>query len=261
MAPTAVPDAGAAPPAPIPDAAWAAMKDKKVILERVEGEPVNGKLIAHEGMHAVVLQDDGVITSVAKQDVAALKSGDVAPPAPPAAGKDAPTPPTPTKPKDDWKWHKLGLFTTHGVAYSRWRTPHYVSGGATYNLDGGVGFNFGPRFGVYTLVGGAVGARLRDKTVRGNYGHFALSFLVRRKYVAFIPGIGLALSGRRGPDDQRVRETGVAIPIKLMGLIPIKKAGRADELQIMIGLGYDLAILANTRPLNSIALQVGVARF
>jgi hypothetical protein len=241
------------------------MKDKPVILERTAGEPVKGKLIAHEGTHAVVLQDDGAVTSVPKQEVAALKSADAVPPSdatPPAApAPDAPKPATPTKPKDDWKWHKLGLFTTHGIAYSRWRTPHYVSGGATYNLDGGVGFNFGPRFGVYALVGGAVGARLRDKTVRGNYGHFALSFLVRRKYVAFIPGIGLAVSGRRGPDDQRVRETGVAIPIKLMGLIPIKKAGRADELQIMVGIGYDLAILANTRPLNSIAFQVGVARF
>ena len=45
-----------------------------------------------------------------------------------------------------------------------------------------------------------------------------------------------------------------------MGLIPVK-AGRVDELQITIGIGYDLAIMANTRPLNSIALQVGVARF
>lgn len=232
------------------------MKDESVVVERVEGDPVSGKLIAYEGTHAVVQTDDGKIVSVAKADVTALRVPE-APPLPPA-----PTEPPPPKPKvDDWKWHKLGLFTFHGVAYSRWRTPNYTAGGASYNLDAGIGINFSSRFGVYALMGGAVGAKIREKLVRANYGHFALSFLVRRKYVAFIPGIGLAVSGRRGPDDQRVRETGVAIPIKLMGLIPIKKAGRADELQIMVGIGYDLAILANTRPLNSIAFQVGVARF
>ncbi len=242
---------------PVDDATWAAMKDKPVVLERGNDDaPVQGKLLAHEGTHAVVSTDDGAVVSVRKQDVTALKSPDTKPVTPPPPPAEKPI----DKPKDDWKWHKLGLFTFHGVAYSRWRTPNYRSGAATYNLDAGVGFNFGPRFGVYALAGGAVGARLREKTVRGNYGHFALSFLVRRKYVAFIPGIGLALSGRRGPGDVMIRETGVAIPIKLMGLIPVK-AGRADELQITVGLAYDLAIMANTRPLNSIGLQVGVARF
>jgi hypothetical protein len=233
------------------------MKDKQVIVEQGDKPAIEGKLIAHEGTHAVVQTKDGGIASIAKSDATALKSADAAKPIPP----EAPPATTPTKPKDDWEWHKLGLFTFHGVAYSRWRTPNYAAGGASYNLDAGVGFNFGPRFGVYALVGGAVGAKILNKTVRGNYGHFALSFLVRRKYVAFIPGIGLAISNRKGPDDARIAETGVAIPVKLMGLIPIKKSGKVEGLHVTIGLAYDLAIMANTRPLNSIGLQVGVARF
>lgn len=234
------------------------MKDKQVIVEQGDKPPIRGKLIAHEGSHAVVQQADGSVASFAKSDATALKSADAATPKPP----DAPPASSPkTKPKDDWEWHKLGLFTFHGVAYSRWRTPGYAAGHASYNLDAGVGFNFGPRFGVYALLGGAVGAKIRDKTVKGNYGHFALSFLVRRKYVAFIPGIGLAISGRKGPGDFSLQETGVAIPVKLMGLIPIKKSGKIEGLHVTIGIGYDLAIMANTRPFNSIALQVGVARF
>jgi hypothetical protein len=233
------------------------MKDKQVIIEQGDKAAIRGKLIAHEGTHVVVQQSEGAVVSIAKADATALKSPDAAPPKPP----DPPKTTTPDEPKDDWEWHKLGLFTFHGAAYSRWRTPNYASGGATYNLDAGVGFNFGPRFGVYALLGGAVGAKIRDKTVRANYGHFALSFLVRRKYIAFIPGIGLAISNRKGPDDARVQETGVAIPVKLMGLIPIKKSGKIEGLHITVGLAYDLAIMANTRPLNSIGLQVGVARF
>lgn len=231
------------------------MKDKRVVIERGEADPVEGKLVAHEGTHAVVQSDDGKIVSVVKADVTALKVPEP-PPAPPAATE----PIAPPKPKDDWKWHKLGLFTFHGVAYSRWKTPNYAAGGASYNLDAGVGINFSSRFGVYALLGGAVGAKIRDKLVRADYGHVALSFLVRRKYVAFLPGIGLALSSRRGPEDIRVRETGLALPIKLMGLIPVK-AGKIEGMHVTIGLTYDLAILVNTRPLNTIGLQVGVARF
>lgn len=210
---------------------------------------MQGKLLAHEGTHVVLQQQDGTIASVAKTDAVAL------------ATPTAPTVPKPvdkpiTKPKPTWKYHKLGLFTLHGVGYTRWRNPAFADGGASYNLDAGVGFNFTERFGVYALVGGAVGARIHDKQTHGALGHFAVSFLVRRKYIAFIPGIGLGVGGMRGPGDLRVRETGVAIPLKLMGLIPLPK-----DLTLTVGLGYDLAILAETRPLQSIALQVGVARF
>ncbi|MFO0633585.1 MAG: hypothetical protein U0168_12105 [Nannocystaceae bacterium] len=197
----------------------------------------------------MVLQQPSGTVSVAKADAVALAT---------------PTPPTVLQAcrqadhqaQADVKYHKLGLFTLHGVGYTRWRTPSFAAGGESYNLDAGVGFNFTERFGVYGLVGGAVGARILDKQTHGSLGHFAISFLVRRKYVAFIPGIGLAVAGRRGPGDARVRETGVAIPLKLMGLIPLPK-----DLTLTVGLGYDLAILAQTRPLQTIALQVGVARF
>ena len=251
-------EAGPTPvPPPVADAAWAAMKDKQVIVEQGDKPAIRGKLIAHQGTHAVVQQPDGSVASISKSDATGLKSADAAAPKPP----DPPPATTSTKPKDDWEWHKLGLFTFHGVAYSRWRTPNSASGRASYNLDAGVGFNFGPRFGVYALLGGAVGTKIQKKTVKANYGHFALSFLVRRKFVAFIPGIGLAISSRKGPGDQQIQETGVAIPVKLMGLIPIKKSGKIEGLHVTIGIGYDLAIMAETRPFNSIALQVGVARF
>jgi hypothetical protein len=92
--------------------------------------------------------------------------------------------------------------------------------------------------------------------VRGNYGHFALSFLVRRKYVAFIPGVGLAVSGRRGPGDDRVRETGFALPVKLMGLVPLPK-----DLALGIGLTYDLAIMADARLFQTIGAQLTLARW
>lgn len=249
----AAPETATAPAAPIDDAAWAAMRDKPVVLERRDGEPVRGKLIAHEGTHAVVQQQDGKVVSIAKADVASLASDE--PKAATPAPADA-TPPAKQPAKPTWKYHKLGLFTLHGIGYTRWRTPTLRDGGASYNLDAAVGFNFSERFGVYALVGGAVGANLASKTVKGHYGHFALSFLARRKYIAFIPGIGLAVAGRRGPGDGALRETGLAVPLKLMGLIPLPK-----ELTLTVGIGYDLAILAQTRPLQSVSFQIGVARF
>ncbi|MBC8070886.1 MAG: hypothetical protein IAG13_21340 [Deltaproteobacteria bacterium] len=236
----------------VADSAWPPMKDKQVVVERREGAPVRGKLIAYEGTHAVIVQQDGQVASISKGDATALKLDD------PAAGKPAgdAAKPIAEKQAPKWKYHKLGLFTLHGVGYSRWRTPDYRTGGAAYNLDLGFGFNFSEKFGVYGLVGGAVGARIRDKEARGQYGHFALSFLARRKYIAFLPGIGLAISSRRGPGDEFIRETGVAIPIKLIGMIPLPK-----DLSFLIGLSYDLAIMARSRPFQSFALQVGVARF
>jgi hypothetical protein len=238
---------------PVADAAWPAMKDKQVVVERRGGAPVRGKLIAHEGTHAVIVQQDGQVASIPKSDATGLKLDEPAPGKPTA---DTSSKPIAEKKAPKWKYHKLGLFTLHGVGYSRWRTADYRTGAAAYNLDAGVGFNFSEKFGVYGLVGGAVGARILDKEARGQYGHFALSFLARRKYIAFLPGIGLAISSRRGPDDAFVRETGVAIPLKLIGMIPLPK-----DLSFLIGLSYDLAIMARSRPFQSFALQVGVARF
>jgi hypothetical protein len=231
------------------------MKDKQVVIERREGDPVRGKLISHEGTHAVVVQQDGQVATIPKTDATALKL-DVPEPTTPTDDKGT-TPTTPSKKKTpQWKYHKLGVFTLHGVGYARWRTPSYRSGGAAYNLDAGVGFNFSEKFGVYGLIGGAVGARIDDKQVRGNYGHFALSFLARRKYIAILPGLGLAIASRRGPNGAFIRETGFAIPVKVFGIIPLPK-----DISLLVGVGYDLAIMAQTRPFQTISVQVGVARF
>ncbi len=237
---------------PIAESAWAAVKDKPVVVERSDGTTVRGKLVAHEGTHAVVVQNDGNVVSLAKADVKVLKSDDGKAP----ADKPPTTPPPEEKPKPTWKYKQLGLFTSHGVAYTRWRGSAYRDGSASYMLDVGVGYNFSQRFGVYALIGGSVGARLVGGAVKANFGHFALSFQFRRKYVAIIPGIGLALSGRRGPGDEFLKETGVAIPVKFMGMIPLPK-----DLFLGLGLGYDLAIMADARLLNSIGFQITVGRW
>ena len=232
----------------VPESEWSSRRDQRVVLERRGGSPVRGKLIASEGDHAVVQGDDGQVQSIPKRDVTSLKAED----GKPAATEDKPA----GKKQSDWKYKKLGVFTSHGVGYARWRTPGYRDGGAAYLLDVGVGFNFSERFGIYGLIGGAVGARLQDKSVVGHQGHFALSFLARRKYIAFLPGIGLAMGNRRGPGDLRVREMGVAFPIKLMGVIPLPK-----DLFLGIGLSYELAIMGATRPWQAIGGQITVGRW
>jgi hypothetical protein len=248
------PDADA-PKAPVDDAVWAAMKDKRVAIERRDGTTATGKLIASEGTHAVLMGDDNTVVSIPKDDAVGLKVEE------PAAEPALPTEPPPEeeaedeKPPEAWPYKKLGVFTSHGVAYSRWRASTMRDGAATYVLDAAIGYNFSHRFGVYGLFGGAVGAKLLDGNVRGNYGHFALSFLVRRKYVAFIPGLGLALASRRDSDGL-VRETGFALPVKLMGVIPLPK-----DLFLGIGLTYDLAIMADTRLFQTIGAQVTFGRW
>lgn len=238
------------------------MKDKTVVLQRADGTSVSGKLIASEGTHAVLVGEDDVVISVPKSEVLALEvetpeaGVPTEPPAPKKKDEAAAEVADEEKAEPEWPYKKLGVFTSHGVAYSRWRASDYREGGATYVLDAAVGYNFSERFGVYGLIGGAVGARLLDKRVRGHYGHFALSFLVRRKYIAFIPGVGVAVSSRRGPGDDRVRETGFAVPVKFMGLIPLPK-----ELFLGIGLTYDLAIMADTRLFQTIGAQVTLGRW
>jgi hypothetical protein len=235
----------------VPESEWAGKKDQRVVIERKGGAPVRGKLIASEGDHAVVMGDDGQVVSIPKSDVTrVLADGkDAKPKADDKAAK-------PGKKEPDWKYKKFGVFTSHGVAYSRWRARHYRDGGAAYVLDVAVGFNFSERFGVYGLVGGTVGAALQDKTIRGHEGHFGLSFLARRKHFAFLPGIGLALAKRKGPGDAVIRETGVAFPIKAMGVIPLPK-----DLFLGIGLTYELAIMGDTKPYQSIGGQITVGRW
>jgi hypothetical protein len=237
----------------VPEAEWAKARDRNVTLERRKGKPVRGKLIAHEGDHAVVMGDDGKVVSVPKADVTSMKAEDAAPK--PATEEKA-TKPAEEKKGPDWKYKKFGILTSHGVGYARWRSPEYRDGGAAYLLDVALGFNFSERFGVYGLVGGAVGARLQDRSVVGHQGHFALSFLGRGKHIAFLPGIGLAMGNRKGPGDQKIREMGVSFPIKLMGVIPLPK-----DLFVGIGISYELAIMGSTRPWQAIGGQVTVGRW
>jgi hypothetical protein len=245
------------------------MADKSIVVEQRDGTTVSGKLIATEGTHVVVMGEDGVVNSVAKANATVVRANPTADETPPAAEEIPETKPAagtedksetkPLPPEDEeekWPYKKLGVYTSHGVGYSHWRGSTYRSGGASYALDLGVGYNFTHKFGVYGLFGGAVGAKLLDGAARGHYGHFAVQFLVRRKYFAFLPGIGVAVSSRKGPGDARIKEAGLAVPLKLMGLIKLPK-----DLFLGIGIGYDFAVMADARLAQTIAGQVTVGRW
>jgi hypothetical protein len=148
------------------------------------------------------------------------------------------------------------LFTSHGIAYSHWRTPSFREGRAAYALDLGIGYNFNAKLGLYGLFGGAVGTRLVDKEARASVGHFAAALRYKRKYFAFLGGLGLAVGGVRGPDDDRYRGSGLAIPIRMMGVIPLPK-----ELFLGIGGGYDFAILQKGRMVNALSVQLTFGRW
>ena len=283
VAPPTAPTQPAAPPAetstiaapkPVDDAVWTAMADRPLTVELRDGSTVSGKLIATEGTHVVLMGEDNVVNSVAKADAITVRAQEATEAAPTDATPQEAIPETkPINPpaeegtdrkpisedqptKEEWPYKKLGVYTSHGIGYSHWRGSSYRSGGATYALDAAVGYNFSHKFGVYGLIGGAVGARLLGGSARGHYGHFALQFLVRRKHFAFLPGIGLAMSTRKGPNNQVIKEAGLAVPLKLMGLIKLPK-----DLFLGIGMGYDLAIMADARLAQTISGQVTVGRW
>ncbi len=247
------------------------MADRPITVELRDGTTLSGKLIATEGTHVVLMGEDNVVNSVAKTEAITVRAQEAAAPAdadtpaPDAIPETKPIDPPPEegtdrKPipesKSEWPYKKLGVYTSHGIGYSHWRGSSYRSGGATYALDVGVGYNFSHKFGVYGLIGGAIGARLLDGAARGHYGHFALQFLVRREHFAFLPGIGLAMSTRKGPGNRIIKEAGLALPLKLMGLIKLPK-----DLFLGIGMGYDLSIMADARLAQTISGQVTVGRW
>jgi hypothetical protein len=228
---------------------------------------VTGKLLSVGEDTAVLVRDEGDVVSVRKVDVQRLKIADAEAPAPAPSGDEEEPAETPAAADDESRpeptdeetneneetpdHRRLGLFTSHGVGYGRFRQPG--DGGAVYALDIGAGYNWNERWGVYAVIGGVVGARLDDQ--RGHFGHFAVAFRRKWRYFAFLGGLGAGIAGVHGPGDALDRRVGLAVPIKLMGLIPLPK-----DLSLGIGLGYDLGLLPG-QVVNGISLQVTVARW
>jgi hypothetical protein len=242
------------------------MLERRVTVE-TSTQPVTGKLISVSGDDAVLVRDDGQVVSVSKRD--ATRISIAADEAGPVSTQDAK--PATEAPADDVdpsaadadeenadeteaEVRRLGLFTSHGVGYGRFRRQS--DGGAVYALDIGIGYNFNERLGLYGLIGGVVGASLLDKEARGHFGHFALALRRKWKFFALIGGLGVGIAGVRGPGDARDRRVGFAMPLKAMGLIPLPK-----ELFLGIGLGYDLGLLPGGQVVNGISLQVTVGRW
>jgi hypothetical protein len=87
-----------------------------------------------------------------------------------------------------------------------------------------------------------------------NSGHLNLMLRYRRKYFAFLGGIGLGWSGLKEPN-AKTKAVGASIPLRLMGIIPLPR-----NLWLGISAGYELQILAGGNIFNGLALQVVFGR-
>lgn len=264
--PSAGPDPLAAPvdgPEPaVPDAAWDAMLEKNVVIEKTDATSVTGKLAAVTPDTVVVVADDGSVSTLPKSDATALRLADeAAAEEEPPAEEEAPAEEEEDKPEEEEAdYPKLGLFTSHGIAYGHWRirdaSNRVVSdGSATYALDLGVGYNFKETLGIYAMIGGVVAGKLFDDRVKANAGHFNAMLRFKKKYFAFMGGIGVGWTRVREPT-QIARNTGVSIPLRLMGNIPLPK-----KLFLGVGVGYELAIFGDKRLLNAPSLLLAFGRW
>lgn len=159
----------------------------------------------------------------------------------------------------------LGAFTMHGATYSHWRDSGreptaFNAGHASYAMDWGVGLNLSPGFGMYAVAGGLFGAKLRDELsgrTKANYGHVAALFAFGGKYYYSTVGAGVGFSRLRFADDTLHKDTGLAMPFKLVGKIPLPQ-----KLYIGLGLTYELAMVRGfSRFVNAIGGQIVVGRW
>jgi hypothetical protein len=224
------------------------MLDKQVEID-VGDATHEGKLAAVSEDTVVLLDDNGAVQTLPKKDATALR---LAKPEPAAKPAEAPKKSAPEKKED---YAKLGIFTTHGVSFAHWRTQDYRSGSAAYALDLGAGYNFRDTIGLYGVFGGNLAARIVDKQVKGNMGHFSAMVRFKKKYFALLAGLGVAWS-RLDEPSQTAKDVGVVIPLKLMGHIPLPK-----HFYIGIGVGYEIAIFAKGRLFNAPSLQFVLARW
>jgi len=189
------------------------MLDKPVIIDRVDGLPaLEGVLTAITEADVVVMADGGQIIAIKKSDASALRAPTSI--ATPTAAESEPSKPGRAE-SDQGPPPKLGIFTSHGIGYGRWRTPNRAYGGATYALDFAIGYNFKPKVGIYALFGGDVAGHIGpDRGIRANFGHLAAVLRYKRKVLSLMAGLGLGWSAQRGPEET-IRATGITIPLRL----------------------------------------------
>jgi hypothetical protein len=151
----------------------------------------------------------------------------------------------------------LGAFTMQGATYTHWRGSGVDAGHASYAMDFGVGANLSPGFGMYAVAGGLLGAKIDDEQTNANYGHVVALFAFGGKHYYSTVGAGVAFSRLRFPGDRLEKETGLALPFKLVGKIPLPK-----KLYLGLGLTYELGMVGGfTRFVNGIGGQIVFGRW
>ena len=241
----------------VADEAWEAAMEQKVTVEIDDADPLHGKLVATTPAAAVVVGDDGNVHTLQKAVVASLAIDEAEPPAeePAPVEEVPPDDEEPTKgTPDDWK--KFGVFTSHGISYAHWRTSLYRAGAAAYAGDLGVGYNWSRPWGAYLVLGGHAGARLVNRTIKGNFGHLAGMMRYRGKK-RFVGMFGLALAwSKLDEPTRRVRDVSVSIPLKAMATFNVAKA-----TYIGVGIGYEPGFFAQGRIANALSFQATLAHW
>ncbi|MEM6989516.1 MAG: hypothetical protein AAF721_03435 [Myxococcota bacterium] len=263
----------------VDDAAWQAIQGRQVVVQTAGG-PIEGELAESAGDTLVLVQDNGHVITLAKSKATGVRVVKDAPPpespkdsmagletepeAKPEAAEEGEEEEELTKGQERRKKRReerehaiLGAFTMQGATYSHWRGDGINAGHASYAMDFGVGGNFSPRFGLYAMAGGLLGARIDDKSTKANYGHVAALFVFGGKYYYSTVGAGVAFSRLRFEDDRLQKDRGLALPFKLMAKIPLPK-----KLYIGLGLTYELAMVRGfSRFVNAIGGQIVFGRW
>lgn len=242
----------------VADEQWEAAMEQKVTVEIDDAEALHGKLVATTPAAAVVVGDDGNVHTLQKANVASLAVDEPEDPAEEAAPVEEAAPEEEEEPArgtpDDWK--KFGVFTSHGISYAHWRTSLYRAGAAAYAGDLGVGYNWSRPWGAYLVLGGHAGARLVNRTIKGNFGHLAGMMRYRGKK-RFVGMFGLALAwSKLDEPTRRVRDVSVSIPLKAMATFNVAKA-----TYIGVGIGYEPGFFAQGRIANALSFQATLAHW
>ena len=292
-APTAVQPAAPTSSAPaVSDAAWTAVTGRYVEVDTATGS-VLGELATADGNTIVLVQSDGEVVSFPKAQATAVRVVPGPSAAAPIAAPSGATPaesmaalgPAPTSTTDpaataegepaeeeeeltpgqqrrkerrEKREHALlGAFSMHGATYSHWRGDGINAGHASYAMDWGLGANLSPKFGMYAMAGGLFGAKIEDGDTKANYGHIAALFTFGGKHYFTTAGAGVAFSRLRYRDTTLDRDRGLALPMKLVGKIPLP-----HKLYIGIGLTYELAMVRGfSRFVNAIGGQIVIGRW
>ncbi len=274
----------------VSDAAWVAVQGRNVEVDTASGS-FYGELASSDGDTLVLVQADGEVVTLPKADAVGVRvvkapaSGGAAPlatqptpettPAESMAALDAaPADPAAEEPaaeeeeltaaeqrrkdrRDKREHALLGAFAMHGATYSHWRGDGINAGHASYAMDWGVGANLSPRFGMYAMAGGLLGAKIEGGETKANYGHIAALFTFGGEHYFTTAGAGVAFSRLRYRDTTLDRDRGLALPAKIVGKIKLP-----HKLYLGIGLTYEFAAVRGfSRFVNAIGGQIVIGRW